>query len=258
MSNNYTYAVARIRALESKMVSPAQVTRMIESPDLDRAFFVLNETSYSEHISSAIKPFDYEEILKAEQIFINNFLKVQVGGNKDLKILFRLYDYGNAKILIRYAKKKEDPDKEILSSYGTVDRDDLTNYIIQGEGLIPEWLETAINKAVLAFEEDKMPASIDMVLDKIYLENLKDSDSYLLKQLAILWNASEYPLNIEGDNKTIEFLKREKMHAFGIDPIIAFWLAKAFERRKIRHILVGKKHRINKDLIKKWVRESYV
>ena len=256
MKKDYTYAVARIRALESKMVSPLQFNRMVEAQDLQKAFFVLNETGYGEHISSAAEPFAFEKILQAEQDKTYRFLKMIAGKDEVLGKLWRKYDYGNAKLLLRGRLKKTEEEYR-LSNYGTIKGERLETYILKGEGVVPEWLERSINNAIIRYEEKKNPAAIDEALDNDYIEMLRASGDDLLIKLSKMWGEMKYPFSSENENKTVEALKEIKRKAFGIEPLITFWMIKALEMRTIRVIFVGKRNNIPTDQIKKRVRLVY-
>lgn len=255
---NYTYVIARIRALEAKMLSSVQVNRMIEAPDLDRAFFVLNETTYADHLSAAVNPFDYEDIIKEELTRVYNFLNYYAGDNESLKILWRKYDYGNAKILIRAVKRDRKDALEMLSGFGNLNGENLFKYFFSGEASLPVWLEKPVNEAVIAFEEQEMPEIIDDMLDEALFRDFGGSDCPLLQKIAMLYKSIEYPVDLEGNNKTIEILRGVKRRSFGIEPVITFWLAKEMEVKTIRQILIAKKHHLPTSLIKERVRSVYV
>lgn len=241
------------------MLSAAHVSRMLEAPDLDRAFFVLNETTYADYISSAVHAFDFDEIINLERKRAYTFLKTYAGNDETLKLLWRKYDYGNVKVLLRALKlKKEDIETGLLSDYGNVPVDVLKKYIFKGEGVIPAWLERAVNDALVAFEDGRNPANIDRALDKADLDDLAKSDSELLRSLSKLWGGVLHPFNLEGDNKSIELLKGVKRKAFGIDPLITYWLVKTFEAKTIRQILVAKKNHLSLSNIKSTGRTAYV
>lgn len=253
MADSYTYIVARIRALESRMLTAAHLNRMIEAQDLEKAFFVLNETAYSEHISASTKPNEYEDVILSEIKFVRKMLGNHAGKDKSLLAIWRKDDFGNMKNLIRASKFKIERGE--LSDFGTIDKNVLGKYIIEGEGVLPIWAEKALNRAVMAFEESREPSDIDDVLDKTYIQNLANNESPFLKTLARNWETSKHPFDFEGYNKTIAILKNTKRKAFGIDPVISFWLVKQMEAKTIRQVLTGKKHKINTNKMKE--RELY-
>ena len=240
------------------MLTATQVGRMVEAADLERAFFVLNETSYAEHISGSVSPFNFHEILKAELDSVHTFLEYTAGDDDALRTFWRKYDYGNAKLLLRRSEEDEEVISEKLLHYGNVKIDQLTTYIMKGEGRVPIWLDHAVGRALLRFEEEKKTAGIDDVLDEAYFDDLALSGNALLMRLAKLWSERPFPFDSEGDRATIDLLRQIKRKAFGIEPLITFWLAKVLEARFIRVILAGKKHHVKIELLKEYVRETYV
>jgi len=258
MGKSYTYAIARARALEAKLVSNTQLSRMIEATDFDRAFFVLSETHYGDYISGSADPFNFDETIIGTLSKMRDFINYHAGGSSSLKTWWRKYDYLNVKILLRRFLRKDETEFDELSTWGTVPKELIFSYIIKGEGLIPKWLEMNINKAILAFEEEKSILALDDVLDNAFLDDLMSAKSKLLRGLARLWKSSNHPFDLSGDNKTIDVLKGTKRMSFGIDPLIAFWLVLEMEAKGVRSVLRGKIYRLGPTKIKERLRESYV
>lgn len=256
MARSYTYVVARIRALEARMLHPVHVSRMVEAPDLERAFFILSETAYADHISGAIHPFDFMEIIDAEVERAHRFLKTYAGDDCVLMALWRKYDYANAKALLRSAVHGRE--NLSLSSFGVVDVEDISHHVLDGAGAVPVWLEDALSAAAAGFEEERRPERIDEVLDKAYIDDLYRSGNSLLMRLAGLWAGSPHPFDLGGDNRTVGVLKETKRKSFGVEPLIAYWLSKELEGKTIRTILVGKQYRVDRGLMRQMVRDTYV
>lgn len=60
------------------------------------------------------------------------------------------------------------------------------------------------------------------------------------------------------DNKIIELAKNEKHNSFTAAPIAAYILAREYEIKTVRIILSGKLHKLDNNLIRERLRESYV
>lgn len=247
MGGNYTYTVARIRALEARMLTSQQMARMIEAPDIDQAFLVLHEACYGEHISTTIHPFDFKVIILEELRKTHRFLKTAAADDEALQILWRKYDYNFAKILVRARKMmvKEEDGRNLFLEFGTIKNETAAAYILRGEGSIPKWFGEAVSRAILAFEESGNPADADELLDSVYISDLASSGNPLLERLAAIWSEMKFPFDLEGDIKTVEILRSTKRKAFGIEPILAFWMAKEMEAKKTCQILICKKHHIS-------------
>ena len=64
--NAYHYGAGRVRALEAKILSPTQLSRMAAASDFEKAFAVLSETTYAEKLPRLKHPFDFEVLCKLE------------------------------------------------------------------------------------------------------------------------------------------------------------------------------------------------
>ncbi len=69
-------------------------------------------------------------------------------------------------------------------------------------------------------------------------------------------NISE--LEKQTDNFLIRYIKKAKYITFGIEPLVAYLIAKENEIKQAQIILTGKKNDLSSDIIKERLRESYV
>ena len=171
--NEYFYGVGRVRALEAKMLSSAQVARMAAASDFQSAFGVLSETTYAEHLTKIKHPFDFEEICALELVTLKKLLEDLAPQNEILTALFRKYDFLNLKILVRsyFSELKE---TALYSKAGTIAFEKLKLYVFDGIKEIDhkEILE-AVDLAKSIYEHTKDPQAVEMALDKQYLLFLK-------------------------------------------------------------------------------------
>ena len=194
--NEYFYGVGRVRALEAKMLSSAQVARMAAASDFQSAFGVLSETPYAEHLTKIKHPFDFEEICALELVSLKNLLDhlaLNHNGsglapqNEILNALFRKYDFLNLKILIRsyFSEQKE---TELYSKAGTIAFEKLKLYVFEGTKEIDQKeILDAVDVAKSIYEQNKDPQAADIALDKQYFLFLKQvcdtSPSQLIKEM---------------------------------------------------------------------------
>ncbi len=185
--DEYHYGVGRIRSLEARMLSPAQLARMAAAADYESAFGVLTETIYAENISKLKRPFDFEELCELEILSLKGLMDYLAPENEILSTLFKKYDYLNSKILFRsYFSQNEIV--EIYSKAGTIDFDVLKLYIFEGIKEIDDKnILEAIDKAKSTYDQTKDPQSLDLTLDKHYFSFLKQicdtSTSQLIKEM---------------------------------------------------------------------------
>jgi V/A-type H+-transporting ATPase subunit C len=186
--NAYHYGAGRVRALEARMLSPTQLSRMAAASDFGKAFAVLSETTYAENFPKLKHPFDFEELCGLELSSLKDLLDRLAPGNEILAALFKKYDYLNLKILLRsYFGQKEE--FEIYSSAGTIDFIRLKYYIFEGiKEIDDKELLKVVDEAKTSYEQNKDPQSLDVLLDKHYFSYLKEvcstSPSPLIRNLA--------------------------------------------------------------------------
>ncbi|MEE8637460.1 MAG: V-type ATPase subunit [Candidatus Margulisiibacteriota bacterium] len=185
--NEHFYGVGRVRALEARMLTQAQIARMVAAADFESAFGVLSETPYAENLPKLEPAFDFEDLCDLELLSLKNLMDHLAPENETLKALFRRYDYLNLKILMRSYFSQFEGTK-LYSKAGTISFDNLRLYIFEGIKEIDdkEILE-AIDDAKRLYEQNKDPQSLDLFLDKHYYSYLKQicqsSPSPLIKDM---------------------------------------------------------------------------
>ncbi|MCX7843049.1 MAG: V-type ATP synthase subunit C [Clostridia bacterium] len=60
------------------------------------------------------------------------------------------------------------------------------------------------------------------------------------------------------DNFIMSFVKRAKFISFGIEPLVGYLMAKEYELKNVRIIMVGKINNISNDIIRERLRDAYV
>ncbi|MDD5383157.1 MAG: V-type ATPase subunit [Candidatus Margulisbacteria bacterium] len=223
----YFYGTGRIRALEARMLSAAQITRMAAAPDFKSAYAVLMESAYAEHLSHLKQPFNFEELAELELLALKDLMDFIAPGNEVIRVLFKKYDYLNLKILFRafYNGQKE---IEHYSRISTVSFEKLRLQVFEETKVIDDQdLLAAIAAAKEAYKAKGGFRALDLALNEHY--------SALLKTLPLLR------------------LEKAKYMIGGIEPLAGFLLAKENETKTIRFILICKKNNVDRASI-----ESYV
>ncbi len=174
-NTKFAYAVGRIRVLEDRMVDHAKLLRMIDAPDFETSFSVLNETSYAELFSLLKTSFDFEELLYLELERLKSLFDRLAPGNLILESLWFKYDALNIKTLIK--AKLGEKQSYSLFKVGTIDEEALRYFIFEGTGDIPVRLKELINKVRAEYERNKDPEMIDIILDRHYFSKLKEASN---------------------------------------------------------------------------------
>ena len=169
---DFIQGVTRTRVLETRLLSKAQIDRMIEAKDIGEVFKVLNETEYSNAVVGITRNEDYEKILSHE---LKRVYKLMRDISKDQVIVDLMalkYDYHNLKVLLKERELQKDM-SHLYISIGATDFQKIKDGLIEGnfKDMQPEYRE-AIEAVLKDFEITKDPQRIDLILDKYYFEHL--------------------------------------------------------------------------------------
>ena len=107
----YAYAVGRVRALEKKLLTKADFSRLLDAADFPQALRLLAEMGYPVSEETA----DYESVLMAEQREAL-FLLEKLSEGEELSMLFRRrYDYHNLKALLKGKHSQQELEQAFIS-----------------------------------------------------------------------------------------------------------------------------------------------
>ncbi len=174
MDTRYAYITGRVRALEARLLDKLKIERMIAATSARASLSELEETDYGPYISQLKDINNFEDLLYDELKRLYSFID-KGSLDKELTDLFRLrYDFHNLKVFLKN-KFKEKPlplEKLPLIDLGTIEPLKI--------GEAKEFLQIQ-KEATRAFEENKNPQDIDIVLDKGYynlcLEEARESEN---------------------------------------------------------------------------------
>lgn len=333
----YTYAVGRIRALETRLLGGERFNQMVEAEESEAALRALADTDYGPWLSEIKSPDRFEIALNKE---LNRVL-ILISGlswERQLTDLFRLrYDFHNLKFLLKqkysahltFDSKLSPP--QCLIEAGVIEPEKIREIMKGGDySQLPDELRGAVEEAEKKFEETGDPQMIDIILDKkmyslfpgkapkksflkeyfqistdltnirIFLrlkalrkerdfferafleggkfglsfflplyEETVDALSSALSATAyrqLVWEGIKYwkekgswsELERLSDNHILNFLRGAKYIIFGLEPLIAYLAAKENEIKMIRIIMIGKLNNLERELIKRNLRDTYV
>ena len=158
---DYLSISARIRAMETRLLTRERLERMVDARDNAEALKVLAECGYGE--LNAADPAGLEHSLSAarEALFAELSAAVPDGGMLDI---FRLkYDYHNAKVLLKAAATGQDAARLLLSG---------GRYDPKHPELWGDFFRKAVERAHTCLEETKDPQQADLLLDKACFEEM--------------------------------------------------------------------------------------
>lgn len=310
----YAYAVAKVRAVETRLLDRLKLYRMAEAANLDEAVKILRESGYEGD--------DPEQMLTDELAKTYAFLREISPSKETFDIFLVKNDYHNIKVILKAEFLGKNYDF-LLTESGRIGARKMKNAVENRamKGFSPIMTE-AVEKAVELFEKTGDPQLCDLELDRAAyreMHNLaeKSGSAYVQDIVSVMCDLanilifvrvhrmgkgtdfllrslldggtvkreefvraaagslsdilsgtkyaelSEYGDNIselekQTDSFLIRYIKKAKYVAFGIEPLVAYLLAKQNEIKLARIILTGKKNGLPPEVIKERLRESYV
>lgn len=186
----YAYAVGRIRALETKLLTKADFSRLLDAADFTQALRLLAELGYP--VSEETR--EYEPVLTIEQKTALVLLE-QLSEDEGLTQLFRIrYDFHNLKVLLKGKHSQQDLEQAIIA-LGLVPVEIMAKAVMEGEaGELPETLSQAMSAAEAAFAESHAPQDLDVAVDQEQYTYISKVVSRLNNQFLQTWLTWEVDL----------------------------------------------------------------
>jgi V/A-type H+-transporting ATPase subunit C len=97
---NYIYASAKIRALEPRILDETDIERMIDAPDLNSAFKILNDTDYADNLLD-LKPSEYRKALSLDFEQLHDLLQKITPDQSLFELILLERDFTNIKLLFK-------------------------------------------------------------------------------------------------------------------------------------------------------------
>ena len=176
MSSSLLFLSGQISVMETKLLSPSQLDRMIGAKSTDDAFAVLAELQYAAYFDEALRASSFTKVLGQGLKETRDFLNESLDHPNHRMMLWLKYDLNNLK---RAAKDRFLFGEESLNDFtedngyiplGNLDLAELQSVIYDGAShpLLPESLVEAIR----AFGEQEGNAirDLDEALDEAYLQ----------------------------------------------------------------------------------------
>lgn len=178
-NTKYTFVVALIRALESRMLTSGNLERMIDAKDGQEAYRVLNDFDYAEFLGESEKPENFQTVINAGLIETKETIMRYTPYPEIMDIMWLHFDFHNLKVLTKaYLQGKElnNPAIEsILMPLGKYTFSELIEFfnklnspnIKTGFNEKNQILE-AIREAIAIYTTENDPSLVDAILDKAF------------------------------------------------------------------------------------------
>ncbi len=169
----YASAVARVRALETQLLSKQKLYRMAEKPDWQGVLDELRATDYSEPLSAARSAIDIErallQVLKQRYRTIHE-LAIEPALTR---AIISWHDFDNLKILLK--QKWSDSSRQLpLSDLGLIDPEALKN-ALNNQDSLPHPLKDVYGKILQDYEENRSLFRAEMLIDCWYLNYIRET-----------------------------------------------------------------------------------
>lgn len=207
----YGYAVARLRALENRLLDDSVLQRMIEYDTLEAAVKVLSETSYSAWLMELKSPSEYDRAIEAELLHTYTEVENFVPDKELVSLLRMIYDVHNVKTLLKNKFLAADGNSrtDLLTPLGNIDTALLSDLIgSERYWELPCGFDQAIPEALAAWEQNRRVRAVEKIIDGVYFKALLNTAEKLAMSQVTKWVRSR----VDGENlRTLLRLSRLKV-----------------------------------------------
>ena len=211
MSKEYTYAVARIRAIELGLLSKQDLETLIQTRDYDEALSFLLDKGYGD--DDRLK--NAEEIIKRENEKTWELMKELVDDLNELSIFTIPYDFHNLKVSIKAVTR------DILPNSMFVNNGNIAPEVIyeavksRNMGTLPSYLSECGKEALTTLLQTSDGQLCDIIIDKASLEELSkigaNSENEIIRlytEVAVASANIKMAVRCNKTNKSLEFINK--------------------------------------------------
>lgn len=169
---DYVQGVVRTRVLEKELLSQTKIEQMIEADDMSHVWAILKTTQYAKYLQDHQQFDEYEAILK--EVLIDEFGMIRdiAVDPHVIELLTLKYDFHNIKVLFKETLLKIDL-SHLLSPLSTHSIDQLKSMIQDDQvNVSDENIQLIIHKVKTKFEQTKDPQQMEIILDRLYVNEL--------------------------------------------------------------------------------------
>ncbi|WP_300523698.1 V-type ATPase subunit [Aminiphilus sp.] len=212
-AGRYEYTIARLRAMERRLVEESTLLRILDAEDLASALKMLSETGYASWLPEMKSDVDFDSLIEKELLFIYDQLR-QFVPDKELLLLFRLpYDFHNVKVVLKslFRQRRGQPRRwDLLTSLGSIPGDDLVTAIESEDyRTLPFGLAQLLPGCVAHWEQTQDLLEIERRLDRQLFKVMDEQ----VGKLELVGVAAWFKGRVDAENlRTILRLRR-----FGFD-----------------------------------------
>lgn len=219
MQQDYTYAVARIRFKETKLLSDADLNALLMSADADAVMRLLRDKGWGDN--SDHRP---EELLSIEENKLWEFINETIDDISVLNFLLIPNDYHNLKVILKCITRDIEPDGLLIED-SVEDAKAIYQAVKTREyGNLPDYMQDIAQEAMTTLLQTSDGQLCDIIVDKACMEYVyklgKLSDSDIVRLYCELFVASADIKTAVRCAKTVkksEFIRRAMAQCDSLD-----------------------------------------
>ena len=220
----YAYAVARIRAIEKKLLDKTGIDRMVDAKSPEESLKMIVEAGYGNPSGDSLQAQDYEKLLKEEQKKVCGLIKEIAPEPEIFDLFLHRHDYHNLKVILKSEFLGQDND-EIFIDFGTISVNKLKMMVRDRNfSEMPEIMRAAVEECIDTFNRTGDSQSIDLIMDRASFEHMKEvakKSCYdflieLVKIMADIANIKIF-LRVKKLGKSWDFLQKVLLPGGSID-----------------------------------------
>ncbi len=180
MTKEFLFLCGQIRAMEAKLLSHAQIDRMVGAKTPEESFRVLTELQYAENFDEATRPQDFFKIIKRGLLETKELIEKGTDNDPAFEFVWKEYDLSNIKRALKL--KLLDGTTELggfsesdgFSFLGSLSAAIIDAAVFHGETeKLPREYRKAIVEAEEVFVDTGSFRSIEFILDRAHFDFLK-------------------------------------------------------------------------------------
>jgi len=165
--SSYPFASARVKAIESSLITKEKLGRLIEAKDYETAMRQLNELGYG---SSAP---DFEAMIQKELEETDALLLALSPSDVFTRIVRADRDYYNLKVIIKLLMRDQSLDSVVLAP-GNISVDTLRRAVLENNYYgLPDEMKCAMSYIDKQFTVSADPSVIGVALDRAYAKEVQ-------------------------------------------------------------------------------------
>lgn len=210
MQQDFTYAVARIRFRETKLLSDTDLNALLMSSDVDAVMRLLRDKGWGDNTDC--RP---EKLLALEENKLWEFINETVDDISVLNFLLIPNDYHNLKVILKCITRDMEPDSMLIED-SVEDAQAIYKAIKSREyGDLPAYMQQVAQDAMTTLLQTSDGQLCDIIVDKACMEHVyrlgKESKSDIIRLYCELFVVSadiKIAIRCANTKKKLDFIRR--------------------------------------------------